>query len=138
MKNLELIKVSDLELKLKEVQSAIVNGELDALEVYSVTSVMEKQIKAFNGIAKGYAKDEADKYSSKSFEAFGKTFEIRNGGTLPQYEDDPIYSEMKAKLKEREELLKTALKSSDTIYDSEGLEVPKVSVKYKADSLIVK
>ena len=138
MKNLELIKVSDLELKLKEVQSAIVNGELDALEIYSVTSVMEKQIKAFNAIAKGYAKDEADKYSGKSFEAFGKTFEIRNGGTLLQYEDDPIYAEMKAKLKEREELLKTALKSSDTIYDSEGLEVPKVSVKYKADSLIVK
>ena len=38
--------------------------------------------------------------------------------------------------KAREELLKVAQKS--TIYDDEGVEVPKVSVSYNKDSLVVK
>ena len=41
-------------------------------------------------------------------------------------------------MQQREELLKVALKSDESIYDSEGCEVPKVSVKYASDSLQVK
>ena len=41
-------------------------------------------------------------------------------------------------MQQREELLKLALKSNEPIYDSEGVEVPKVSVKYASDSLQVK
>jgi hypothetical protein len=49
-----------------------------------------------------------------------------------------MWSQLKHKLQQREELLKLALKSDETIYDSEGVEVPKVSVKYASDSLTVK
>ena len=41
-------------------------------------------------------------------------------------------------MQQREELLKVALKTNEPFYDSEGCEVPKVSVKYSADSLTVK
>lgn len=41
-------------------------------------------------------------------------------------------------MQQREELLKVAIKSNESIYDSEGVEVPKVSVKYSAGSLTVK
>lgn len=59
-----------------------------------------------------------------------------SGRKMLQFADDPIYTELQAKLKAREELLKAA--QTSTIYDEEGIEVPKVSVKYSADSLQVK
>ena len=59
-----------------------------------------------------------------------------SGRKMLQFAEDPIYAELQVKLKAREELLKAAQNS--TIYDEEGIEVPKVSVKYSADSLQVK
>jgi hypothetical protein len=49
-----------------------------------------------------------------------------------------MWQQLKHKLSQREELLKIALKSDEPIYDSEGVEVPKVSVKFASDSLAVK
>ena len=51
---------------------------------------------------------------------------------------DEMWQQLKHKLQQREELLKLALKSDEPIYDSEGVEVPKVSVKYASDSWQVK
>ena len=51
------------------------------------------------------------------------------GGKILNYEKDPVYMEIKEKLKERKDLLDMAFKMSDTIYDGEGIEVPKVPVK---------
>jgi hypothetical protein len=48
-----------------------------------------------------------------------------------------MWQQLKHKLQQREDLLKIALKSDDPIYDSEGVEVPKVSVKYASDSLTI-
>ena len=63
-------------------------------------------------------------------ERFGVEFNFVNGRETPDYSQDEEYARLKSKLKERELLLKTALKSKDTIYDSEGVEVPKVPVNY--------
>ena len=49
-----------------------------------------------------------------------------------------MIKQLKHKLSQREELLKLALKSDEPIYDGEGVEVPKVSVKYASDSLSIK
>jgi hypothetical protein len=57
---------------------------------------------------------------------------------MVQYADDPVYADLQKQLKDREELLKTALATDVEFYDSEGVQVPKVSVKYSADSLQVK
>lgn len=74
----------------------------------------------------------------ESFEAYGMKGTYVNGGELPNYEDDEVYSKMKEKLKEREALLKLALKQEAVIYDAEGVEVPKVSVKHRKNSLTIK
>ena len=61
-----------------------------------------------------------------------------SGRQMIQYNEDLVWSELKEKLSQREELLKVALKTTEPFYDNEGCEVPKVSVKYSADSLTVK
>jgi hypothetical protein len=69
---------------------------------------------------------------------FGITITPTNGRKMMQYSDDPLWCEISNKLKKREELLKVALNSDDEIYDSEGVQVPKVLVNYAKDSLSVK
>jgi type III secretory pathway component EscV len=60
----------------------------------------------------------------------GAKVEIRNTGDKLDYSSDPIYAELEAKLKARKELLNFSYKSySATIFDEEGIEVPKVKVK---------
>jgi hypothetical protein len=59
-----------------------------------------------------------------------------NTGDRLSYEDDIVYKDILKALKEREELLKLAYKSSETIFDSKGVEVPKVSVKTPSSSYI--
>lgn len=68
----------------------------------------------------------------------GVEFTPTNGRSMPQFSDDQTWCEINEKLKEREELLKVAMKSNDEIYDSEGVLVPKISVKYSKDSLVIK
>lgn len=74
---------------------------------------------------------------NENFESFGLKAVYSDGGEMLNYSDDPIYADMLAELKERELLLKTAYKSKDTIYDSEGIEVPKVSSTNRKGSLRV-
>lgn len=53
-----------------------------------------------------------------------------------QFSDDLIWLQLNADLKAREELLKLALKQD--VIDAYGNDVPKVSIKYSADSLTIK
>jgi hypothetical protein len=68
----------------------------------------------------------------------GCEFSPTNGRIIIQFSEDEVYASLQKQLKDREELLKVALKCDDIIYDSEGWEVPKVSVKYASDSLAIK
>lgn len=61
-----------------------------------------------------------------------------NGRKMIQFAEDPIYLDIQNKLKQREELIKVALNQTEPYYDSEGIEIPKVSVKFAKDSLNVK
>ena len=63
-------------------------------------------------------------------------FTRKDGAKKLNYSEDLLYSNLQEQLKAREELLKVAQKS--TIYDDEGVEVPKVSISYNKDSLMVK
>lgn len=68
----------------------------------------------------------------------GVEFNPVNGGETLNFKDDPIWCDIKKELTEREELLKTAYKSKKEIYDSEGIEVIKVSSTPKKSSIIIK
>ena len=74
----------------------------------------------------------------EKYVGFGIEINPVNGRQMIQYNEDLVWSELKEKLQQREELLKVALKTNEPFYDSDGVEVPKVSVKYSADSLTVK
>jgi hypothetical protein len=67
----------------------------------------------------------------------GVEFNPRSGGSTPNYSEDELWSKLKEKLTDREMLLKVAMKSNDTIYDSEGCEVPRVSENIRKSSLSI-
>jgi hypothetical protein len=73
----------------------------------------------------------------ENFEAFGIKGTYRNGGDTLNYKEDPIYLDIQKELKEREELLKVAYKSSNEIYDEGGVLVPKVSSTPRKSSLTI-
>jgi len=66
----------------------------------------------------------------------GVEFNPVQGGVSINYDEDIVYQEFKKQLKEREELLKIAQKS--TIFDAYGNEVPKVSTTPRKSSITIK
>jgi hypothetical protein len=73
----------------------------------------------------------------ENFEEFGLKGTFRNGGDTVNYKDCEIWSDIQKELKEREELLKLALKSDKEIYDESGVLVPKVSTTPRKSSLSI-
>jgi hypothetical protein len=73
----------------------------------------------------------------ENFEAFGLKGTFRSGGETINYKDCEVWSDINRELKEREELLKLALKSQNEIYDEAGVQVPKVSTTPRKSSLAI-
>lgn len=65
-------------------------------------------------------------------------FSVKNGASKLNYKEDPVWRQINRQLKDREELLKVAEKSEAVIYDSEGIEVPKVSRTQSGEVLNIK
>ena len=78
-----------------------------------------------------------DSVCDEKIKIHGVEFIPRSGGESLNYKEDLVYAELEAKLKERAELIKVATKSKDTIYDSEGVEVTKVSSTQRKSSLAI-
>ena len=107
------------------------HGEIDKYELFSQAERLTT--------ATANIRDEIKSHLPKEKHSFfGIEVSPVNGRTMIQFHEDHIWSELKEKMQQREELLKVALKSDESIYDSEGVEVPKVNVKYSSDSLQVK
>jgi hypothetical protein len=70
--------------------------------------------------------------------AYGIEINPVNGRQMIQFAEDELWADLNRKLKEREEILKIALKQTEPLYDCDGCEIPKVSIKYSADSLTIK
>ena len=71
----------------------------------------------------------------QNFEAFGLKGTFRSGGDTINYSDDAIYTQLKADLDARAELLKLALKQP--VIDAYGNDVPKVSTTPRKSSLAI-
>jgi hypothetical protein len=122
----------ELELSSKKfAQNLVESGEYDIYELVAQSERLKLALSEINAILK-------DKLPKEKHSAYGIDFNPVNGRKMMQYSDDPLWCEISNKLKKREELLKVALNSDDEIYDSEGVQVPKVSVNYAKDSLSVK
>jgi hypothetical protein len=73
----------------------------------------------------------------ENFEEFGLKGTFRDGGNTINFKECEIWSDITKELKEREELLKLALKSDKEIYDEAGVIVPKVSTTPRKSSLAI-
>lgn len=67
----------------------------------------------------------------------GVEFKHVNGGKVLNYDEDPVYAQMKKDLKHREELLKAA-KSGEPVLDGYGNEVPVVGTTERKSSINIK
>jgi hypothetical protein len=121
---------------INAIVEAVEAGVVNPLDAFASFNKLENLFKEAKVKIDELARDEADKYTEKTFKLGAVEFTKKQGASKLNYSEDLFYSNLQAKLKAREELLKVAQKS--TVYDEEGVEVPKVSVSYNKDSLVVK
>jgi hypothetical protein len=122
----------EVEFSAKQFASKLIEaGEVDKYEAFTQAVRMSNALEII--------KDEIKSHLPKEKHvAFGVEISPISGRTMIQFQDDEMWQQLKHKLQQREELLKLALKSDEVFYDSDGVEVPKVSVKYASDSIQVK
>jgi len=114
----------------KFVSNLLDAGEVNKVEVYAQALRLKEALSIIEAELK-------ESLGQENFEAFGIKGTYRNGGESLNYSDDPIYLDLQNQLKAREELLKTALKIDYPFYDSEGIEIPKVSTTNRKSSLSI-
>jgi len=120
----------ELELTSKNFANKILDsGEIDKFEAFAQAERLTTAITSVRDVLKSSLPREKQI-------SFGIEINPVSGRQMIQFSDDPIWQQLNADLKAREELLKLALKQD--VIDAYGNEVPKVSVKYASDSLTVK
>lgn len=112
------------------IKNMVESGEENIQERYAQARCLKEAVDVIESELKKALPDE-------NFEAYGIRATYRNGGSVANYSDDPIYEDIKNQLDNRKELLDTALKIDIPFYDSEGIEVPKVSKTERKSSLSV-
>ena len=121
----------EIQLSAKSFVSNLLDaGQTDKMELYAQAVRINEALQIVTDELKNSIPQE-------NFEAFGIKGTYRSGGETLNYKEDLVYSELETKLKERAELIKVATKSKDTIYDSEGVEVTKVSSTQRKSSLAI-
>lgn len=121
----------ELKENLPQLKEEAIEGNIDPLELHCYLKSLHKEVDKFkkDEDIENLAIDEADKFPENSFDHKGFKVQLSNTGDSLKFEEDPVYAELKKKLKDRENLLKTRSKSDEEVHDSEGMEIPKVSVK---------
>ena len=112
---------------IKEILDA---GEIDKIELLAQAKRMGEALEVINA-------ELLKVIPQENFEAFGLKGTFRSGGETINYKDCEVWSDINRELKEREELLKLALKSQNEIYDAAGVQVPKVSTTPRKSSLAI-
>jgi hypothetical protein len=112
---------------IKEVLDA---GEIDKIELLAQAKRMGEALDVINA-------ELLKVLPQENFEAFGLKGTFRSGGETINYKDCEVWNDINRELKEREELLKLALKSQNEIYDSAGVQVPKVSTTPRKSSMAI-
>ena len=130
--------INTLETSVEELVKGVDLGLINPLDVFASFDRMAKILTEGKKKVDISALEEAQKYGDKSFEYRDVKFTFKNGSKALQYNEDHLVEALEEKLKERKELVKLATNSKEDIYDSEGVKVEKVSVKYGKDSLSVK
>jgi len=120
---------------VKTAKDIIERAEKDPFEVLSNVVRLKEFINAFEA---EFKKADAFEQIDKNYNKNGVEFSTRYSGDRLDYEKDVVYKDLKKQLDDRTALLKLAYKSKDVIYDSEGVDVPKVPIKtHGKNSLVI-
>ena len=103
-------------------------GEIDKIELLAQAKRMGEALDVINA-------ELIKVLPQENFEAFGLKGTFRSGGDTINYSDDAIYTQLKADLDARAELLKLALKQD--VIDAYGNDVPRVSTTPRKSSLAI-
>jgi hypothetical protein len=121
----------ELQLSAKKFTTDLLDaGEVDKMELFA-------QAIRLNEVLSIVTDELKNSLPAENFEAFGIKGTYRNGGSTPNYSEDEKWKQLKQALTDREMLLKVAQKSNETIYDSDGVEIPKVSENIRKSSLSI-
>lgn len=121
------ITKSELSDVAREIYLQVEEGQINPLTLRTKFKIIKEIIDRVEPLILEHTINEAGKYKNQDFNNF--KVEVRNSGNRLQYDEDPIYKEIKEKLKQREELLKLAHKQAgNIIFDENGIEVPVVSI----------
>lgn len=132
------VMVAQFQNQVHTIVAAVKEGDVDALKAYASFKGIANTLKDATPELEKEAMAEASKYAGRTFSANGVEFSFRNGSQTLDYGKDPVWLDLKEKMDERQELLKTAFKQKGAFYDEEGIEIPRVPVKsYTKDSLSV-
>lgn len=97
----ELTDGIDYEISYPPAQlaSLSLDGEINPLEAYIEIKRLSNEISQAEAVVKDLAINEADKYPSKSFSAFGAQIEKRNGPSTWDYSSCAAHIQAKERLK---------------------------------------
>lgn len=127
----------------KLAADVVESGELDLFTVAGNLARLSEVVNA--ALAEIRKADALFDIQGKEYKQNGVRFSVANTGDRMDYGQDPIYADLAKKLKQREDLLKHALKSDlevySTVYDEETGEefaglVPKVGVKTYGKTIV--
>jgi hypothetical protein len=110
------------------IKDLLEDGETDKFELLAQAKRMGEALEVINA-------ELLKVLPQENFEAFGLKGTFRSGGETINYSDDAIYTQLKADLDARAELLKLALKQD--VIDAYGNDVPKVSTTPRKSSLAI-
>jgi len=128
----------NIERMFADTVQKVVDGELDALEVYAKMKQFNNHLQDCIKAVQEEAIREAERYGEKSFEHKGMSFEFREGRRTYDFKHIPEWVEEKNKLKEIEKRAKTAAHMNGTFVDEDGAVVEPCIIKHSSPSLIVK
>jgi hypothetical protein len=123
----------------QQLTDRINEGEVNPVEAHIKLKAIVKALEVTIKATEQTVADEAAKYG-KTFQAFGAEITLKEGSLTPNYEEDAVYADIKAQLKEREEILKLAFRQAGktAIYDeSTGEQIPVCSAKGTKPSIAV-
>lgn len=128
---MELINV------ITEIAEQVKQGNTSPLKAFITLKQVEDALKKAMDTVKDEAITEAESYGTKSFDLMGARVELRSGASGWKYEGCTRVNEYAEKLKVYQELSKTAAKSKEPVYDSEGVQIEPAQQVYGKSTLAI-
>ena len=117
---------------ISKAVKAVIDGEESACEVYAMLKNLTVQIASGLELIKDDAMAEARMFNKDEIN-FGGMWSFSSTGNTLNYEDDPIFKDIKTRLAERQSILKNAFiakeKGNISLNQETGEEITIISIK---------